>query len=252
MSITTDNESGQARVAVITGGSRGIGNQVARSLAADGLAVVVVYGGNQAAAEATVQEIREAGGQAIAAQADVADENDMAAVFDLAEQTFGGIDVVVNAAGRMVLSTLAELDLKVLDEMHRTNIRGTFVVSQQAVRRLRPGGALINFSSSVVGLAFPRYSGYAASKGAVEAMTLILAREMRGRDITVNVVAPGPTATDLLYENNTEENLGRLAAAPPLERLGTAEDITAVVAFLASPEGHWVNGQVVRANGGAI
>ncbi|GAA4575151.1 SDR family oxidoreductase [Planotetraspora kaengkrachanensis] len=252
MSITTENESGQARVAVVTGGSRGIGNQVARKLAADGLAVVVVYGGNQAAADVTVKEIREAGGQAIAAQADVADENDMAEVFDLAEQTFGGVDVVVNAAGRMVLSTLAELDLNVLDEMHRTNIRGTFVVSQQAVRRLRPGGTLINFSSSVVGLAFPRYSGYAASKGAVEAMTLILAREMRGRDITVNVVAPGPTATDLLYENNTEENLGRLAAAPPLERLGTAEDITAVVTFLASPEGHWVNGQVIRANGGAI
>ncbi|GII42250.1 SDR family oxidoreductase [Planotetraspora phitsanulokensis] len=252
MSITTENESGQGRVAVVTGGSRGIGNQVARKLAADGLAVVVVYGGNQAAAEVTVKEIREAGGQAIAAQADIADENDMAAVFDLAEQTFGGIDVVVNAAGRMVLSTLADLDLKVLDEMHRTNIRGTFVVSQQALRRLRSGGTLINFSSSVVGLAFPRYSGYAASKGAVEAMTLILAREMRGRDITVNVVAPGPTATDLLFDNNTEENLGRLASAPPLERLGTAEDITEVVAFLVSPEGHWVNGQVIRANGGAI
>ncbi|GII59594.1 3-ketoacyl-ACP reductase [Planotetraspora thailandica] len=248
----TSESTNQTRVAIVTGGSRGIGNQTAKQLAADGFAVIVNYGSNDAKAEATVKEITESGGQAIAVRADVADEQAVSAMFDLAEQTYGGVDVVVNAAGRMDLSTLADLDLRVLDEMHRINIRGPFVVSQQAVRRLRPGGAIINFSSSVVGLAFPRYSGYAASKGAVEAMTLILAREMRGRDITVNVVAPGPTATDLLFDNNTEENLSRLASAPPLERLGTAEDIAAVVAFLVSPAGHWVNGQVIRANGGAI
>ncbi|HEY4277246.1 MAG TPA: SDR family oxidoreductase [Conexibacter sp.] len=240
------------RVAVVTGASRGIGRAVAERLAADGLAVVVGYIGNDAAADATLKAISDAGGRAVAGRADIADENAVATLFDLAESTFGGVDVVVNAAGRMELAPLSELDLEVFDRIHRINVRGAFVVSQQAVRRLRPGGAIVNFSSSVVRLAFPGYSAYAASKGAVEAMTLILARELRGRDVTVNVVAPGPTVTDLLLENNTEERLARLAAGPPLERLGTAEEIANVVAFLSSPAGHWVNGQVVRANGGII
>jgi 3-oxoacyl-[acyl-carrier protein] reductase len=134
--------------------------------------------------------------------------------------------------------------------MHRTNIRGTFVVDQQAVRRLREGGAVINFSSSVLALAIPGYSAYAASKGAVEAMTLILAREVRGRDITVNAVAPGPTATALFLDGKDEETIARMAAQPPLERLGTPNDIAGVVSFLAGPAGRWVNGQVLRANGG--
>jgi 3-oxoacyl-[acyl-carrier protein] reductase len=158
----------------------------------------------------------------------------------------------VHAAGRMLLSPVTELDLGDLDAVYRTNIRGTFVVDQQAARRLRPGGALVNFSTSVVGLAFPGYGAYAASKGAVEALTLILARELRGRDVTVNAVAPGPTATELFLDGKDEETVARLAAQPPLERLGTPEDIANVVSFLASPGGHWINGQVLRANGGII
>jgi 3-oxoacyl-[acyl-carrier protein] reductase len=157
--------------------------------------------------------------------------------------------VVVHAAGVMTLAPLVDTDLDALDRMHRTNIRGTFVVDQQAARRLREGGAIINFSSSVLALALPGYSGYAATKGAVEAMTLILAREMRGRDITVNAVAPGPTATALFLDGKDEETVARMAAQPPLERLGTPQDIAGVVSFLAGP-GRWVNGQVVRANGG--
>ena len=144
------------------------------------------------------------------------------------------------------------MDLAELDAVHRTNIRGTFVVAQQAARTVREGGAVITFSTSVVGLAFPQYGPYSASKGAVEALTLILARELRGRDITVNAVAPGPTATELFFEGKDEETIARLAAQPPLERLGTPADIAEVVAFLASSAGHWVNGQVVRANGGII
>jgi Dehydrogenases with different specificities (related to short-chain alcohol dehydrogenases) len=151
----------------------------------------------------------------------------------------------------MTLAPLAETDLEALDRMHRTNIRGTFVVGQQAARRLRPGGAIINFSSSVLGLALPGYRGYAASKGAVEAMTLVLARELRGRDITVNAVAPGPTATDLFLDGKDEETIARMAAQPPLERLGTPRDIAEVVSFLAGPA-RWVNGQVLRANGGIV
>ncbi|MDN3029152.1 SDR family oxidoreductase [Streptomyces sp. S.PB5] len=244
--------STQQRVAIVTGGSRGIGRQVAEQLAADGFAVVVGYAGNKDAAEEVVRGIEAGGGSATAVRADVGDEAEVAALFDLAETTYGGVDAVVHAAGRMLLSPVAELDLDELDALCRTNIRGTFVVDQQAARRLRPGGALVNFSSSVVGLAFPTYGAYAASKGAVEAMTLILARELRGRDVTVNVVAPGPTATDLFLDGKDEETIARLAAQPPLERLGTPRDIASVVSFLVGPGGRWVNGQVLRANGGIV
>ncbi|WP_207122661.1 SDR family oxidoreductase [Actinocatenispora comari] len=240
------------RVAIVTGGSRGIGRAVALRLAAGGLPVVVGYASNRKEAEETVEKIGAAGGRAIAVAADVAEPDAVAALFDAAEQTYGGVDVVVHAAGRMALSTVAELDLDLLDDLHRTNIRGTFVVARQAARRLRPGGALITFSTSVVGLQFPSYGPYAASKGAVEALTLILARELRGRDVTVNAVAPGPTATDLFLDGKDQQTIDRLADQAPLGRLGTPADIAAVTAFLASPDGHWVNGQTVRANGGII
>ncbi len=239
------------RVAVVTGGSRGIGRESAERLAADGFAVVVNYAGNRTEAEAAVAAITAAGGEAVAQQGDVADEVAVAALFDAAEEAFGGIDVVVHAAGVMALAPLAELELDTLDRMHRTNIRGTFVVDQQAALRLREGGAIINFSSSVLSLAPPGYTAYAATKGAVEAMTLILARELRGRDITVNAVAPGPTATALFLDGKDEETIARMAAQPPLERLGTPQDIAEVVSFLAGPA-RWVNGQVLRANGGIV
>ncbi|MEV1066054.1 SDR family oxidoreductase [Streptomyces sp. NPDC050263] len=247
-----DQPADQPRVAVVTGGSRGIGREAVSRLAADGLAVVVGYAGNRELAEAAVAEIAAGGGRAVAVRADVADEQQVAALFDTAESTFGGVDVVVHAAGRMNLSPIVDLDLAELDAVHRTNIRGSFVVAQQAARRIRGGGAVITFSTSVVGLAFPGYGAYSASKGAVEALTMILARELRGRDVSVNAVAPGPTATDLFLEGKDEQTIARLAAQSPLERLGTPADIAEVVAFLASPAGHWVNGQVIRANGGVI
>jgi len=238
------------RVAIVTGGSRGIGRAIVRRLAADGYQVVVNFAGNQQEADAAVAE---AGAEnAIAVQADVADAGAVEALFATAVERFGGVDVVVNSAGRMDLAPLADFDLAVLDEQLRVNVRGTFVVSQQAVRTLRDGGALINLSSSVVGLAIPSYSVYAAGKGGVEAMTLILARELRGRDVTVNTVAPGPTATDLYLDGKDRETVDRAAQAPPLQRLGTPEDVANVVAFLAGPDGHWVNGQVLRSNGGVI
>ncbi|MFJ7010397.1 SDR family oxidoreductase [Streptomyces albogriseolus] len=240
------------RVAVVTGGSRGIGRAVSLQLARDGLAVVVNYTRDVASAQETVKAITADGGRAIAVRADVADEHAVAALFDRAEREFGGVDVVVNAAGRLALSPVADLDLSALDEMHRTNIRGAFVVAQQAARRLRPGGSFLGVSTSVVGTQFPAYSAYVASKAAVESMTLILARELRGRDITVNTVAPGPTATDLFLDGKTPEEIERLAKTPPLERLGTPEDIARVAAFLTGPAGHWVNGQVLRANGGMV
>jgi 3-oxoacyl-[acyl-carrier protein] reductase len=179
----------------------------------------------------------------------VADPDAMSDAFDVIEAELGGIDVVVHTAGVMTLSPIATLDLDDLDRMHRTNIRGTFVVAQQAARRVRPGGAIITFSTSVTRTRFPGYGGYAASKAAVEAITLTLARELRGRDITVNAVAPGPTATPLFLDGKDETAIATLAQAAPLERLGRPEDIAETVAFLAGPA-RWVNGQVIFTNGG--
>lgn len=240
------------RVAVVTGASRGIGRSIATLLATQGVAVVAGYAGNSGAAAAVVAEITAAGGTVIAVQADVADEVAVAAMFDMAQTEFGGVDIVVNSAGRMALSTIADLNLDELDAMHRTNIRGSFVVAREAARRVRDGGAIVMLSTSMVGLQIATYGGYAASKGAVEAMTLVLARELRGRDITVNTVAPGPTATELFLDGKGDATIDHLAKQPPLERLGTPADIAGLVGFLAGSDGHWVNGQVIRANGGMI
>jgi 3-oxoacyl-[acyl-carrier protein] reductase len=245
----TENTTAE-RVAIVTGGSSGIGREAAARLGREGYAVVIGYGGRQAGAEQAVKEVEEAGGRAVAVQADIADETAVAALFDRAEQEFGGVDVVVNAAGIMPLAPLADLDLDVFDRVVRTNLRGTFVVDQQASRRVRNGGAIVNISSSLTLLARPGYSAYAATKGGVEAITLILARELRGRDITVNAVAPGPTATALFFEGKSQELIDRIAAEPPLERLGQPSDIAEIIAFLAGPA-RWINGQVIYANGGS-
>ncbi len=250
MSVQT-NQSTTTRVAVVTGGSRGIGRQCVEHLAAAGHSVVVGYSGNEAAANSVVESVVAGGGAAIAVQADVADETAVAELFDTAEQVYGGVDVVVNAAGVMVLAPLAELNLADLDLMLRTNLRGTFLVDQQAARRVRDGGAIINFSSSVVKLGLPTYTAYSATKGAVDAISLVLAKELRGRDITVNAVAPGPTGTDLFLDGKDEETINRMAKMNPLERLGTPTDIAELVAFLAGP-GRWVNGQTLYANGGMV
>lgn len=237
------------RIALVTGGSGGIGRAVVERLVKDGFAVGVHYAGNKAKAEELVTEITAAGGRAVAIGGDVADEHAMAAAFDAVETAFGGIDVLVNTAGIMRLAPIADLDLDVLDQIYRTNVRGTFVVDQLAARRLREGGAIVNFSTSVTRTQFPSYGAYVASKAAVEGITLILARELRGKDITVNTVAPGPTATPLFLDGKDQATVDRLAGAVPLERLGRPEDIAETVAFLAGPA-RWVNGQVLFSNGG--
>ncbi|WP_432832058.1 SDR family oxidoreductase [Dactylosporangium sp. CA-092794] len=239
-----------SRVAIVTGGSGGIGRAVAERLARDGVAVLVHYSGSADKAKEIVESIAAGGGQATAFGGDVADADAMAAMFRHATDAFGGIDVVAHTAGIMPLAPIAQMDLDTFDRIQRTNVRGTFVVNQLAARQLRPGGAIINFSTSVTRLQMPTYGPYAASKGAVEAMTLILARELRGRDITVNAVAPGPTATPLFFEGKTEQVINHIASLNPMERLGTPDDIAEVTAFLAGP-GRWVNGQVLYANGGA-
>ncbi|MEV6494962.1 SDR family oxidoreductase [Actinoplanes sp. NPDC051633] len=237
------------RVAIVTGGSRGIGRAVAERLAADGQAVVVAYASNESEASATVAAIEKAGGQAITAQVDVGDEAAVAALFATAEDRFGGVDVVVNAAGVMRLAPLASLEVANLDQMYRTNIRGAFLVAREAARRVREGGAIINFSTSVTRLRQPTYSGYAASKAAMEVLSPILAKELAGRDVTANTVAPGPTATALFLDGKDQQTIDRIAGMNPMGRLGEPADIAEVVAFLAGP-GRWINGQTIFTNGG--
>ena len=238
------------RVALITGASGGIGKAAAERLAREGHAIVVHYAGGKERAEEVAQAVRDAGGQAVIAAGDVADEHAMTEVFDLAERAFGGIDVVVHSAGIMPTAPIADTDLDTFDRIQRVNVRGTFVVDRLAARRLRAGGAIINLSSSLTRLQTPTYGAYAASKGAVEAMTLILARELRGRDVTVNAVAPGPTATPLFFAGKSQETVDRIASLNPMGRLGEPADIAEAIAFLAGP-GRWVNGQVIYVNGGA-
>ena len=237
---------------IITGASRGIGRAVATRLARDGFAVVVNYAGNAAKAKEVVAEIQAAadGVQAIAVQADVANAADVERLFKEALDTFGGINVAVNCAGIMPLSPIATGDLELFDKVIATNLRGTFVVLGQAARRVSSGGRIIAFSSSVIAMAFPSYGPYIASKAGVEGLVRVLANELRGRNITVNAVAPGPVATELFLTGKAEEQIEHLRNLSPLERLGQPDDIANVVSFLASPDGGWVNGQVLRANGG--
>ena len=241
-----------SRIALVTGASRGIGAAIAQRLARDGHAVLVNYAGNAAAAEQVVRNIESGGGKALAAQADVADATAVARMFDSAEAAFGGIDVLVNNAGILKLSAIGASDDALFDSQIAVNLKGTFNTLREASRRMRDGGRIVNFSTSVVGAKMENYGVYAATKAAVETLTAIQSKELRGRNITVNAIAPGPTATDLFLDGKSEELVQRMAKMNPLERLGTPEDIAAVVAFLVGPDGGWINGQVLRANGGMV
>lgn len=240
------------RTAIVTGASRGIGAAVAERLAADGFNVIVNYSGSAHEADAVVGRIEGAGGKAIAAQADVSDARAVRRMFDAAEAAFGGVDVLVNNAGIMKLARIGESDDALFDTQVAVNLKGTFNTLREAANTLRDGGTIVNISTSVVGLHLETYGVYAGIKAAIETMTTILAKELRGRSITVNAVAPGPTATALFLDGKPQEVVDRMAKMPPLERLGTPQDIANVVAFLAGPDAKWVNGQTLRANGGIV
>jgi 3-oxoacyl-[acyl-carrier protein] reductase len=240
------------KAAIVTGASRGIGAAVAARLAADGFAVVVNYSASSGPAETLVRTIESAGGRALAAKADVSDADAVRGVFDAAERAFGGVDVLVNNAGIMKLAKIADCDSASFDEQIAINLKGSFNGMREAARRLRDGGRIVNFSTSVVGTKLETYGVYTATKAAIETMTAILSKELRGRHITVNAVAPGPVSTELFLTGKSPDLVERMAKMPPLERLGTTEDIAAVVSFLAGPDGGWVNGQVLRANGGLV
>jgi 3-oxoacyl-[acyl-carrier protein] reductase len=240
------------KVAIVTGASRGIGAAIAERLAGDGFAVVVNYSASAGPAEALAGKIKSNGGSAFAIRADVADSASMRAMFEATEKAFGGIDALVNNAGIMALAKVADSDDAMLDRQIAVNLKGTFYGMREAARRMRDGGRIVNFSTSVVGTKLETYSVYAATKAAVETMTAILAKELRGRNITVNAVAPGPVETELFLEGKSPELVERMAKMNPMERLGMPEDIASVVSFLLGPDGGWVNGQVLRANGGLV
>ena len=246
--MTEDN----SKIALVTGASRGIGAAIAERLAGDGFTVVINYSGDSAPAEALARKIEGKGGRALTAKADVGDPKAVRQMFEAAAAAFGGVDVLVNNAGIMALSTIADAEDAAFDRQIAVNLRGSFNTMREAAARLRKGGRIVNLSSSVVGLLQPTYGIYAATKAAIEAMTSVLAKELRGRDIPVNAIAPGPTATDLFLNGKPRELVDRLAKLAPLERLGRPEDIAAAVAFLAGPDGAWINGQTLRANGGII
>ena len=244
--------SNSKKVAIVTGASRGIGAAIAERLAEDGLTVVINYSGSEAAAEELARKIEEKGGKALTAKADVSDVEAVRRMFDAAETAFGGVDILVNNAGIMQLAKIADADDAHFDRHIAINLKGTFNTLREAGRRLRDGGRIVNFSTSIVGLKLETYGVYAATKAAVELLSGIMAKELRGRSITVNAVAPGPTATDLFLKGKSDELIDRMAKMNPLERLGTPQDIAAAVSFLVGPDGGWINGQTLRANGGMI
>jgi 3-oxoacyl-[acyl-carrier protein] reductase len=240
------------KVAIVTGASRGIGAAVAERLASDGFTVIINYSGDAKSAETLAAKIEGKGGRALTAKADVGDAKAVRGMFEAAEAAFGGVDVLINNAGIMSLARLADSNDTLFDQQIAVNLKGTFNTLREAAKRLRDGGRIVNFSTSVVGTKLETYGVYAATKAAVEMLTAILSKELRGRNITVNAVAPGPTATDLFLIGKSPELMDRFAKMNPLERLGTPVDIAAAVSFLVGPDGSWINGQTLRANGGMV
>lgn len=240
------------KVAIVTGASRGIGAAIAKRLGLDGFCVVVNYAHSDAEARAVVSEIESAGGTALAIQADVANAAAVSTMFEETEARFGKVTVLVNNAGIMKLKPIGDIDAEHINTQIDINLKGTLNTLCEASNRLAHGGRIINFSTSVVGLKLENYGVYAATKAAVETLTAIMAKEMRGRDITVNAIAPGPTATDLFLDGKSDALIDNLKKMNPMQRLGTPEDIAAAVSFLAGKDGAWINGQTIRANGGMV
>lgn len=248
MSTTTPVDT--RPVAIVTGASRGIGAAIAQRLAEDGYRIVVNYASNAAEAHRVVATLHATGHGAIAVQADVSQPDQVRALFDAAEHELGPVEVLVNNAGVLQTMPLADTSDELFARTFAINVQGTFNTLREAARRLKDGGRIVNFSTTVLAMKLPGYAIYSASKAAVETMSAVFAKELRGRRIRVNTVAPGPVATELFFSGKTQEQIEGFAKMPPLERLGEPGDIARIVSFLVSEESGWVNGQVLRANGG--
>lgn len=238
------------KVAIITGASRGIGAVIAERLAKDGFAVAVNYASSAIEADALVARLHTTGASAVAIKADISKSDDVRRLFDAAEAELGKVDVLVNNAGILKTLPLADTSDELFEQTFGINARGTFNTLREAAKRMNNGGRIVNFSSTTVATNLPGYAVYNGTKAAVEAFTHVFAKELRGRHITVNAVAPGPVATDLFLNGKTPEQIQQFSKMPPLERLGQPDDIANVVSFLVGPDAGWVNGQVLRANGG--
>ncbi|MDG4559856.1 MAG: SDR family oxidoreductase [Candidatus Competibacter sp.] len=240
----------QDKVAIITGASRGIGAEIAKAIAQAGASVVINYTNNRSATDLVVSEIKSLGGNAISVRADVGDSVEVKALFDTAITHFGKIDILINNAGTAIFKAIQDTSDEELDRIFAINVKGTFYCLREAATRLSNGGRIINISSSVTRLILPTYGAYAATKGAVEQLTRVFAKEVGPRGITVNSISPGPTNTELFLEGKSEETIQRLAAMSAFGRIGETEDIAKVVLFLASEGAAWVTGQNIGANGG--
>lgn len=241
----------QGKVAIVTGSSRGIGKAIAQRLSDEGAAVVVNYAGSSDKAQEVVEQIEAKGGSAIALQADVSKTAEIQRLFDQTIEKFGKVDILVNNAGIILYKLLTDVTEADFDKIFAINVKGTFFACQQAAQRMADGGRIINFSSSTTAMMLPTYSAYVATKGAVEQITRVLAKELGGRGITVNVISPGPTGTELFMTGKTEEQINSIAQMAALGRLGEVQDIADVVAFLVSDDARWITGQNIRVNGGA-
>lgn len=249
---TSSNDRDDKKVVLITGASRGIGAFTATLLAQQGHQVVINYANNDQQATQIVENIKAAGGTASRFKADVSQSNQVELLFDYVINTYGKIDVLINNAGIMNFKKIALLDDATIDKVIAINLKGSLYAMREAAKRLEQGGKIINLSSSVIGMKLEGYGIYTASKAAIESLTAILAKELRAKNITVNAVAPGPTATELFFEGKSDELIAQLTKASPLERLGTVEDIAAVLNFVVSDDGNWINSQTIRVNGGIV
>ncbi len=242
--------NGKVKTALVTGASRGIGAAIVRRLAQDGFAVAVNYVKSEDEAQSLAEELRKQGASVCLVQGDVSRDEDVRRIFDQVAQELGRVHVLVNNAGVLKTTAMAQTSDELFEQTFGINVRGVFNTLRLAATQVAEGGRIINLSSTALALNMPGYAIYNGSKAAVESFTRVFAKELRGRNITVNAVAPGPVETELFLEGKTAEQVQAFAKMPPLERLGQPEDIANVVAFLAGPDSGWINGQVLRANGG--
>ncbi|MEO8992410.1 MAG: SDR family oxidoreductase [Nitrosospira sp.] len=241
----------QDKVAIITGSSRGIGAEIARTLAGAGAKVVVNFAGNSSAAEAVCTAIREAGGESLAVKADVSDSAQVRMLFDAAIERFKHVDILVNNAGVLLSRKIADISDEEFDQVLNINVKGVFYALREAAKRIADGGRVVSLSSTVTRLMLPNYGAYAASKGAVEQLTRVFAKEMGERGVTANIVSPGPVNTEMFVSGKNKETIERMAAMSFQGRIGEPEDIARLVLFLVSEEAGWVTGQNISASGGA-